>query len=205
MWRALSTPRRTARSKHHGNFGPQHRAASRVLKSRSGKGLSDRAEKRPDSTRRRERLGQSARFLLAATANRAAMTCSSDSPGGQQGSTTHFLSRDSSENPRTTKGRIVTKKLLCSALIFVPLALAGCAHKTVVVYNPPPAYSEAAQHGYRQGVQAAQNDIRNGLGPDVDRHPRFRNPPVPPPLQEDYRHGFRDGYQAVFHGARPGY
>lgn len=99
----------------------------------------------------------------------------------------------------------MTKKLLCSALIFVPLALAGCAHKTVVVYNPPPAYSEAAQQGYRQGVQAAQTDIRNGLGPDVDRHPRFRNPPVPPPLQEDYRHGFRDGYQAVFHGARPGY
>lgn len=98
------------------------------------------------------------------------------------------------------------KKVVGGALIFLPLVLAGCAHRTVVVYNPPPAYSEAAQQGYRQGVHAAQADLRNGLRPDVDRHPRFRNPPVPPPLRDDYRHGFRDGYEAVFRGGRgPGY
>lgn len=98
------------------------------------------------------------------------------------------------------------KKLLCAALVFLPIALTGCSHKAVVVYAPPPAYSEAAQQGYRDGVTAAQRDIHQGLGPDVDRHPRFRNPPVPPPLQEEFRHGFREGYQAVFHGGpRPGY
>lgn len=98
------------------------------------------------------------------------------------------------------------KKLAGIALVFLPLALAGCAHRTVVVYNPPPAYSEAGQQGYRQGVAAARSDMRNGLRPDADRHPRFRNPPVPPPLQEDYRHGFREGYGAVFHGGPgPGY
>jgi len=97
------------------------------------------------------------------------------------------------------------KKLLCAALVLLPVALTGCAHKTVV-YAPPPAYSEVAQQGYHDGVAAAQRDIRNGLRPDADRHPRFRNPPVPPPLQEDYRHGFREGYQAVFHGGPgPGY
>ncbi len=98
------------------------------------------------------------------------------------------------------------KKLLCVALVFLPLALTGCSHRTVVVYAPPPAYSAAAQQGYRDGVAAAQRDIRNGLSQDADRHPRFRNPPVPPALQDDYRHGFREGYRAVFHGGPgPGY
>jgi len=98
------------------------------------------------------------------------------------------------------------KKFLCLALVFLPVALTGCSHRTVVVYNPPPAYSEAAQQGYHDGVAAAQRDVRQGFGPDVNRHPRFRNPPVPPPLMEEYRHGFREGYQAVFHGGPgPGY
>ncbi|HEX4310764.1 MAG TPA: hypothetical protein VHZ25_12105 [Acidobacteriaceae bacterium] len=98
------------------------------------------------------------------------------------------------------------RKLLCSALVFLPLAVTGCSHRAVVVYAPPPAYSEAAQQGYRQGVEAARTDVRNSLRPDVDRHPRFRNPPVPPPLGEDYRRGFREGYQAVFRGGPgPGY
>jgi len=96
------------------------------------------------------------------------------------------------------------KKYLCLALIFLPVALTGCSHRTVVVYQPPPAYSEAARQGYHDGVAAAQRDIRNGLGQDANRHPRLRNPPVPGPLAEDYRNGFREGYRAVFHGG-PGY
>jgi hypothetical protein len=116
---------------------------------------------------------------------------------------------DEYENPRPQARdarddeRTGMKKLAGTLLLFLPLALAGCAHREVV-YAPPGAYSEAAQQGYRQGVHAAQNDVRSGLRPDVDRHPRFRNPPVPPPLRDDYRHGFREGYQAVFHGG-PGY
>jgi hypothetical protein len=43
----------------------------------------------------------------------------------------------------------------------------------------------------------------------VDRHKRFRNPPVPPPAFEDYRVGFRRGYDAfISHMSpppRPGY
>ena len=38
-----------------------------------------------------------------------------------------------------------------------------------------------------------------GINPGVEKHPRFRNPPVPPPTFEDYRHGFREGYQAFLH------
>lgn len=92
------------------------------------------------------------------------------------------------------------KKYLCLSLILLPVALAGCASKTVVVYNPPPAYSEVARQGYHDGVAAAQHDMRSGLSQDVDRHPRFRNPPTPPGLIEDYRNGFREGYRAVFRG-----
>ncbi|MGC2619093.1 MAG: hypothetical protein WA414_08655 [Acidobacteriaceae bacterium] len=98
------------------------------------------------------------------------------------------------------------KKLLSVALVSlaVPLGLgmAGCSHpRAVVVYAPPPAFSEAAQQGYRNGVDAAQRDMHKGLRPDVARHPRFNNPRVPPPLQEEYRRGFREGYQRVFAGA----
>jgi hypothetical protein len=100
------------------------------------------------------------------------------------------------------------KKLLGVALILLPLGLAGCSHpQPVYSYPPPPAYSQAAQQGYNDGVRAAQRDMHDGLQPDAARHPRFNNPPVPPPLQEDYRHGFREGYRAVFHlpPTGPGY
>jgi hypothetical protein len=97
------------------------------------------------------------------------------------------------------------KKALCLALALLPLAT-GCAHREVVAYAPPPAYNDAARQGYADGVRAAQRDLREGARPDADRHPRFRNPPVPPPLRDEYRHGFRDGYVRAMHGGPgPGY
>jgi hypothetical protein len=98
------------------------------------------------------------------------------------------------------KGLSTMKKLLSVALVLLPLGLAGCSHpQPVYAYPPPPAFSQVAQQGYNEGVRAGQRDLHAGLQPDVARHPRFNNPPVPPPLQEDYRHGFREGYRAVFH------
>lgn len=92
------------------------------------------------------------------------------------------------------------KALLLSALA-LPLALAGCEHRTVVYAAPPPppSYSQIAQSGFHDGWEAAQRDMSKGLAPDVDRHPRFSNPPVPPPAVDEYRHGFRDGYRRAFH------
>jgi hypothetical protein len=96
-----------------------------------------------------------------------------------------------------------------TAVLFLPLAVAGCSHPQPVVYAPPPpGLSAAAQKGYYDGSLAARNDIGKGLPPDVQRHPRFRNPPVPPPAFEEYRHSFRDGYQQTFRGGPgpgPGY
>ncbi|MGO9492640.1 MAG: hypothetical protein ACLPH3_13115 [Terracidiphilus sp.] len=96
------------------------------------------------------------------------------------------------------------RKLMALAVLAVPFALAGCSHPQPVVYAPPPpAFTEIAQRGYHDGVEAARHDIAAGRAPNAERHPRFRNPPVPPPAWEDYRHGFREGYRAVFHNGPP--
>jgi hypothetical protein len=93
------------------------------------------------------------------------------------------------------------KMFTAMAALFLPLAVAGCSHPQPVVYAPPPpGLSALAQRGYYDGSLAARNDITKGLPPDVQRHPKFRNPPAPPPAFEEYRHSFRDGYQQTFRG-----
>ena len=105
---------------------------------------------------------------------------------------------------------LAVKKLFAFAALLLPMALAACSHPQPVAYYPPPppaAWTDIARHGFHDGVEAGRRDIAAGRAPDAERHPRFRNPPVPPPAFEDYRHGFREGYQQVFrHGAPgPGY
>jgi hypothetical protein len=100
------------------------------------------------------------------------------------------------------------RKYIALAALLLPLALAGCSHHTTVVYAapppPPPEFSSIAQQGFHDGIEAARRDINQGKPPDVRRHPRFRNPPVPPPAIEDYRHGFRAGYDQTFRNGPPG-
>jgi len=99
------------------------------------------------------------------------------------------------------------KKMILLAALLCPLALAGCSHRTTVVYAapppPPPEFNAAAQQGYHDGIDAARHDINHGMPPDVRRHPRFRNPPVPPPAFEEYRNGFRAGYDRSFRNGPP--
>jgi hypothetical protein len=99
------------------------------------------------------------------------------------------------------------RKYFALAALLLPLALAGCSHHTTVVYAapppPPPEFSSVAQQGFHDGIEAARRDISQGKPPDVRRHPRFRNPPVPPPAIEDYRHGFRAGYDQTFRNGPP--
>lgn len=81
-------------------------------------------------------------------------------------------------------------------------ALVGCSHPQPAYYPPPPELSQVARHGFHDGVRAARRDIARGMPPNVDRHPLFRNPPVPyGPPAEDYRVGFRRGYRMTYHQA----
>jgi hypothetical protein len=102
--------------------------------------------------------------------------------------------------------RNIMKKRLSVAIFLLPIALAACSHPQPAPYYPPPppAYSQGAEQGHHDGIEAARRDIANGAPPDPNRHPRFRNPPVPPPLMEDYRHAFGNGYEEVYrHGPPP--
>jgi hypothetical protein len=95
------------------------------------------------------------------------------------------------------------RKIVALAALLLPVALLGCSHPqpVVVVAPPPPEFGPVAQQGYHDGVEAARRDIRSGLPPQAQRHPRFRNPPIGPP--EEYRRGFRAGYDAIFRGGPP--
>jgi hypothetical protein len=99
------------------------------------------------------------------------------------------------------------KKWFFLVALLLPLSLAGCGHpRTVVVYAapPPPAdFGEIARQGYHDGFEAARRDVARNVPPGVEKHPKFRNPPVPPPAFEDYRHGFREGYEAFLHRSAP--
>jgi hypothetical protein len=99
------------------------------------------------------------------------------------------------------------RKALALVVLSLPFVLAGCSHPQPVVYAPPPppppGYTQVAEQGYHDGVEAARRDIAQGRAPNAQRHPRFRNPPVPPPAFEDYRHGFREGYRAAYHNGPP--
>ena len=97
------------------------------------------------------------------------------------------------------------KKLLAFAVLLMPLAVAGCGHPTVVYAPPPPPaeFSQIAQQGFHDGFEAARRDVTRNVPPGVEKHPKFRNPPVPPPAWEDYRHGFREGYQSFLQRNAP--
>ncbi len=102
------------------------------------------------------------------------------------------------------------KKLIVLGALLLPISLAGCVSRPVVMYAAPPpspALADANRQGYNDGVAAAQRDVAEGRRPDPNRHPRFRNPPVPPPLIQDFRGGFMAGYDQVIRGGAqgPGY
>ncbi len=64
--------------------------------------------------------------------------------------------------------------------------------------------SPVYQQGVRDGFEAARRDVATQRPPVFDRHPRYRNPPVPPPAWGEYRAAFGDGYQQFLHGGAQG-
>ena len=99
------------------------------------------------------------------------------------------------------------KKFLAVAVLPVlllagSLAVIGCGHPQPPPYYappPPPPLPAIARQGYDEGLAAARRDIARGLPPDVQRHPRFRTPPMAPGepshvYQVNFRRGYRAGY-----------
>ncbi len=97
------------------------------------------------------------------------------------------------------------KTLILSALLGCSL-LAGCSHPQPVYAPPPPPvldYQAVEAQGQHDGFEAARNDVATGRPPRPERHPRFRNPPVPGPGWAAYRQGFRRGYSQFLHTPPP--
>ena len=97
------------------------------------------------------------------------------------------------------------KKSLGMAALLAASLLAGCSHPQPVYAPPPPVldYQAIQQQGYHDGFDAARHDVETGQPPVFNRHPRWRNPPVPPPAFAAYRRGFRDGYTRFLHPGPP--
>lgn len=97
---------------------------------------------------------------------------------------------------------MILKNIAISALLALPLALGGCLHPQPVMnaQQLPAALSPAELQGYKDGVNAAKHDIRQGEPPDLRKHLRFRNPPVPAVVAREYRQEFKAGYEQAIHG-----
>ena len=60
--------------------------------------------------------------------------------------------------------------------------------------EPPSEYRDAQRMGFRDGVDAAQEDFDRHSRKDADDHDRYKHPRVERELVNDYRSAFREGY-----------
>ena len=69
-------------------------------------------------------------------------------------------------------------------------------------WNTPPAGTEQAQQGYRDGIEAAKLDKLANRKIDAKTSHLYVNPPVKKDARDAYRNAFESGYKAaVEHGA----
>jgi hypothetical protein len=64
-------------------------------------------------------------------------------------------------------------------------------------WNTPPAGTEQAQQGYRDGLLAAKLDITAKRKVDAQASHLYQHPPVKGAAREEYRTSFTAGYQAA--------
>ncbi|MDR5726942.1 MAG: hypothetical protein RB191_05690 [Terriglobia bacterium] len=97
----------------------------------------------------------------------------------------------------------VRKLLAIAALPLFLLPFTGCAHPQPPPYYAPPPPGAVARQGFDTGVAAARRDLSLGRRPNANRHPRYRNPPVPPGQPTAiYRDNFLRGYRLTYRGGR---
>ncbi|HEY0162179.1 MAG TPA: hypothetical protein VGB69_05835 [Edaphobacter sp.] len=71
-------------------------------------------------------------------------------------------------------------------------------------WNTPPAGTEQAQQGYRDGIEAAKLDKAAKRKIDAKESHLYKKPPVKGEAREEYRSSFEKGYQAQLEHDRPG-
>jgi hypothetical protein len=64
-------------------------------------------------------------------------------------------------------------------------------------WNTPPAGTEQAQQGYRDGIEAAQLDRAAKRKVDAKSSHLYVHPPVKGAARDEYRSGFTTGYEAA--------
>jgi hypothetical protein len=73
----------------------------------------------------------------------------------------------------------------------------GNQTQTAQDWNTPPAGTEQAQQGYRDGIQAAQLDKAANRPVDAKVSHLYVHPPVKGAARDNYRSSFEAGYQAA--------
>ena len=68
-------------------------------------------------------------------------------------------------------------------------------------WNTPPAGTEQAQQGYRDGIEAAKLDKLAHRPIDAKVSHLYVHPPVKGTAQADYRNSFESGYKAALNHA----
>ncbi len=71
-------------------------------------------------------------------------------------------------------------------------------------WNTPPAGTEQAQQGFRDGLEAARLDKVAKRKVDAKSSHLYKNPPVKGAEREAYRDSFEKGYQAQLQHDNPG-
>jgi hypothetical protein len=101
--------------------------------------------------------------------------------------------------------RIATPLIAVALMSSVPvIALAQNSASQVQDWNTPPAGTEQAQQGFRDGLEAAKLDKVAKRKIDAKSSHLYKNPPVKGGEREAYRDSFEKGYQAQLQHDNPG-
>ncbi|HEY6414405.1 MAG TPA: hypothetical protein VIX42_12015 [Edaphobacter sp.] len=91
---------------------------------------------------------------------------------------------------------LIAVALMSGAPLFAHAQAAQKAAQTEE-WNTPPAGTEQAQQGYRDGIEAAQLDRTAKRKIDAKASHLYVHPPVKGAARDEYRSGFTSGYEAA--------
>ena len=87
--------------------------------------------------------------------------------------------------------------LMSSASFFAHAQTSQTKNSAVEEWNTPPAGTEQAQLGFRDGIEAAKLDRAAKRKIDAKASHLYNHPPVKGAARDEYRSGFEAGYRAA--------